>query len=53
MRVLDDQATDAMHKEVLTGAAKGLAISTVLAVGGAVLAQRYSPYFRNLGAGIR
>lgn len=53
MRLLDEKDTEAMHKEVLAGAAKAFAISTVVAVSGAILAQRYSETFRNLRAPLR
>lgn len=53
MRLITDEDTDVMHQKVLMGAAKGFALSTVVAVSGAVLAQRYSSVFSNLRAPIR
>lgn len=44
MRLINDEDTDVMHQKVLRGAAKGFALSTAVAVTGALLAQRYTNF---------
>lgn len=53
MRFISENDEAAMHSKVLAGAAKGFAISTVLSVSAAILAQKYSSAFRNLSAPLR